>query len=298
VRQVALDMFPTFSKPLEGWTNYMDLDIKGLVTIGMGDLIDPWTSDIASLPWLNDSDDSPTDPDHVKEQWDLVKSRTDLAQLGGGHFKGLTDVHLSDDGIKQVIAKRLALNEDQFRQTFPSYDDWPADAHLAINSFAWGRGPALPGMPGTQNYYPKFTAALQENPPNFNTAADECIMNPQVGTIILRNDANVHLFKDAAITQQNNLDPDHLSFTGWDGRTAQWDDPNPASGGGGTSTFRQAVSGIVGPAVVARGGGLGTAFVWIMGVAGLAVGGSMAYRAITGKAGHSPSVLQKRASSR
>lgn len=50
VRQAVLDVWNDFNRPLEGRVPYMYLDVKGLVTTGLGNLIDS-TADAEQLAW-------------------------------------------------------------------------------------------------------------------------------------------------------------------------------------------------------------------------------------------------------
>lgn len=253
MRQSAIDGFVVFSKRLEGWANWMHLDTLGLVSCGMGNKCDasdtPSCTDPAScaliLPWLTGPSGPPGDPTNdtgspadeatVRSNWQTVKARQDLCNVhdGGACWRPLTNIHLSDDGIKQFVTQQIAANEVGIRQAFPNYDNWPADAQLAIMSMAWARGAVFPGF--GQNRYPKLTASLQQG--DFATAATQCLVNPNVGTIVLRNAANAHLFNNAATTQTNGLDLDHLSFQGWDSNGAAiWDDPIAGDGSSSNTT--------------------------------------------------------------
>src|SRR5580704_1499007 len=50
------DIFPNFSKQFEGRVGWMYLDVKGLVTIGVGNLIDPLPAAVG-LPFVHRADE-------------------------------------------------------------------------------------------------------------------------------------------------------------------------------------------------------------------------------------------------
>jgi hypothetical protein len=205
---------PGFPTNLEGVTNFLYLDVgdktdpsvPGKVHAGVGDLLDPIELALP-LPWLNNADNSSASQDTIRAQWQLVKSRQDLKSKGGMAYQGLTSIHLSPDGIKDLSASKLAQNETYILQTFPAYPSWPADGQLGILSLAWGRGPSFPGS--GKNAFPKLTAALQKTPPDFLTASVESSMYNGAPA---RNAANATLFANADAVQKAGSDPDVLWF--------------------------------------------------------------------------------------
>ena len=213
---------PPFKVNLEGYLTFMYLDVgditdpskPGLVTTGMGNLIDPIELAL-SLPWVN-PDGSPASQDVIRSQWQAVKSRQDMKSGGGSAYEKLTTIRLTVDGVKTLIARKLLANEDALLKQFPSYPSWNSDAQLGIHSLSWARGP--------NNYsgaYPSFYKALNQSPPDFTTAAKESRMYNGTKE---RNDANFKLFQNAAAVQTQGLDPDILWYPG-----------EPGSGGVGSS---------------------------------------------------------------
>lgn len=177
----------------------MYLDVLGLVTTGIGNLIDT-PDDALSLEWLR-SDGSVATRREVAAEWTAVKARKDLAQRGGGAFKAITRLRLSDAGLHDLFNRTLDRMARQLATRFPGFDDWPADAQLATISMAWACGPAF--------RFPKLAAAL--NAGDFATAAVECKMN-EAGNPGLkpRNAANRLLYENAAAVVARDLDPELL----------------------------------------------------------------------------------------
>ena len=201
------DIFPSFSTTYEGRLNFMYLDIKQLVTTGIGNLIDP-ISLALPLPWTPKSDPGrAATPDEVTAEWNLVKSDPDgRSQRGGAAFGSVTTLQLSDAAIDDLVVQKLNGMAAflQQRAEFAAFEDWPADAQLGLLSMAWAMGPGF--------QFPKFQAACASL--DFTTAASECQMS-ETGNAGLhrRNEANRQLFLAAADAVAGNLDPNevHLS---------------------------------------------------------------------------------------
>jgi hypothetical protein len=191
--------FPAFSTMFEGRVPYMYLDIKGLVTVGVGNLIDPVEVAQAlpfrfkNKPGIN-APGSPATADQIAVEWQTIKNDPTLATKGYKACEPIITLELSDDAIDSLILDRLMHNESFLKRQpwFQGFDTWPADAQLALLSMAWAMGPAGPGA------FPNFRVACQNL--DFSKAAAECKMN-EVGNpgLIPRNQANFTLFSNAAI---------------------------------------------------------------------------------------------------
>jgi hypothetical protein len=188
-------VFPAFSTKFEGRVTYMYLDIKGLVTIGVGNLIDP-VSAAQALPFVfkNNPAGPAATADQIAREWQTLKNDPSLAVKGYLACGPLTQLELSDNTIDVLIVQRLTQNEGFMKRQpwFQQFDQWPADAQLGLLSMAWAMGPAGPGG------FPKFRAACQSL--DFGSASQECKMN-EAGNpgVVPRNQANATLFSNAAI---------------------------------------------------------------------------------------------------
>ena len=69
-------IFPEFSRKFEGYVNWMYLDVKTLITVGVGNLIDP-VSLAVNLPFTK-KDGTKASQDEIKAEWTQLKSRTEL----------------------------------------------------------------------------------------------------------------------------------------------------------------------------------------------------------------------------
>lgn len=222
-----------FNRPLEGRVDYMYLDVKGLVSTGVGNLIDATRAPLTAptdaeraqshaiaegLDW-HDSDGSSATAEVVDGAWDTVKARMDLASHGGGAFRDLTTLRLTDDEIDRVVFAKLDEMESVLkgRTPFADYDNWPADAQLGLLSMAWGMGPAFD--------FPRFQGFVAAG--DWDSAADECRFNPEVGTIVLRNDRDQQLFRNAAAVLAGGYDPEVLVFPATEPSGTRPTDPQP-----------------------------------------------------------------------
>lgn len=212
MRTAVAAAFFAFSTKFEGAVPFLYLDIKCYVTTAVGNLVDPVHLAL-DLPLLHE-DNSPATRRDIFAEWTVVKARRDLAPCGGMAFQKITRLHLSPEGIKQVVLAKLGQVDGYLGQRFPEYENWPADAQLGVLSLAWAMGPAF--------YFPRFSAAVKVQ--DFNPAAVECRMdathNPGLRP---RNEANVILFQNAAAVIASGADPDLLR---WPERFAS-EDPNP-----------------------------------------------------------------------
>ncbi len=196
MRPTVAARFRAFNEPFEGVVKFMYLDVKGLVTIGVGNLIDPVSVALA-LPFR-----LKTKPGavgriatraEIEAEWKLIKGKTDLARLGHRACAAVTTLELDDTAINQIIRTRLAQNESFLKRQKPfvKFDEWPADAQMALLSMAWAMGPGF--STGWINFHPACERM------DFDKAAANCKIseagNPGVAP---RNRANVHLFKNGA----------------------------------------------------------------------------------------------------
>lgn len=206
------DGFVAFTTPLEGCLPFMYLDVRGLVTTGIGNLIDP-VAYALHLPFLRD-DGTPATASEIEAEWRLVKSRSDLKMHGGKAYAILTQLRLSDEGIEALVARKLAQNDQHIAARFSEWESWPADAQMAVHSMAWACGPGF--------HFPMLEAAIKAQ--NFTMASLECTIN-ETGNPGLkpRNAANRVLFKNAARVLEDNLDPEVLY---WPEDLAKRSDPD------------------------------------------------------------------------
>lgn len=183
-------IFPEFTAKFEGRVPWMYQDVKGLVTVGLGCLIDP-ACNAQGLPWVHISDGHPASTGEIDLEWIRIKRAKGLAKKGHLAAALLVRLKLTDEGIDILACVRLDKNEQFLKKFFPDFESWPADAQLGVFSMAWAMGADFVLQ------FPKFSAACKER--NWTAAAEHCLMkstnNPG---LIPRNKANVKLFTTAA----------------------------------------------------------------------------------------------------
>jgi len=201
--------FRAFNEPFEGVVPWMYLDVKGLVTVGVGNLIDPLGLAV-QLPFrLRANPVVAASAEQIAEEWRRIKSSPELAKAGYRASEPLTQLMLDDAGIDALIAQRLAGNEAILNKypSFREFDSWPADAQLGLLSMAWALGPGGPAA------FPHFAAACGNQ--DFTGAAANCAINENGNPgVAPRNRANRTLFRNAAavLTGGNSYDPAALHF--------------------------------------------------------------------------------------
>jgi hypothetical protein len=210
----VIDAWHTFSTPLEGRVPHMYLDILGLITCGVGNLIDgsqnkanptPWAPALA-LPWKRDSDGGLANDYEVRAAWSALKARQDLARRGVSHARALTKLHLDDADIDALVAQKLAENEAFITANyFYNFASFPADAQIAIMSMAWAVGPGFPLK------FPRFRAAVEAE--NWLAARENCTIREEGNPgVVPRNRANRVCFANAAIVVAEHMALDILRW--------------------------------------------------------------------------------------
>src|SRR5208283_3890003 len=94
--------FRAFNTSFEGLVPYMYLDIKGLVNVAVGNLVDP-VEMAQALPFRFKNGPgvaapgSPATPDQIAAEWQILKNDPSLAAEGYKACASITRLELSDD---------------------------------------------------------------------------------------------------------------------------------------------------------------------------------------------------------
>ena len=200
--------FRGFNEPFEGVVFWMYLDVRGLVTIGVGNLIDPVEVALA-LPFHSlTTPATMATTAQISEEWHRIKGDPTLAAKGYKACASLTHLRLDETAVDTLVAKHLVENEARLKKNsaFGQFDAWPADAQLGLLSMAWALGSGGPSA------FPRFSAACRKQ--DFATAAQECTMSEQGNAgVAPRNRANRVLFRNAAIVKAGGgYDPARLYY--------------------------------------------------------------------------------------
>jgi hypothetical protein len=203
-----------FLKQYEGKVNFMYLDVKGLVTVGVGHLIDP-VNQALKLEFRRKGGNSPVSAGEITTEWQTVKSKRELIPKGGEAFAAVTSLELSDNGIKLMVASHANGIEEYIKKNasaskfYADFDNWPADAQLAFMGVAWG------GIPIPQFGWHKFPEACRVQ--DWDIAAAECKITSPIAAG--RNDAHKMMFLNAAAVQSNGDDITQLAWPNRRGKT-------------------------------------------------------------------------------
>lgn len=208
IRPSIRAIFPAFSMRFEGRVNWMYLDVKGLVTTGIGCLLKTPEQALA-LPWRKRSTGALATHTEIVEEWNRIKAATWLAEAG---FRAAGDnvarLYLRDEAVDALMIERLDKSEAWLRRIFPNWDTFPADAQLGILSMAWAMGADFP------TDWPKFTAAARAG--NWWICADECKMREEGNAgIVPRNLADRALFLCAAVADSPTAYPGYAEDVHW-----------------------------------------------------------------------------------
>ena len=172
-----------FSTTFEGRVPWMYLDIRGLVTIGIGNLIDP-ISEALRLDMVK-PDGKPASESDIRQEWTLVKSLQKLAPQGHRSFEKLAQLRMTDNAIETMVLSKLDRNDRFLANRFRGWEDMPASAQMGVHSMSWAMGPAFS--------FPRFQKALMAG--DWRTCANECRMDDSKNPgLTPRNKANEKLF--------------------------------------------------------------------------------------------------------
>lgn len=201
MRPVVRYCFVAFSARFEGVCKWMYLDIDGAVTTAIGNLIDPLPAVLP--PFVRRSDGAPATRAEIVAEWQRVKAHPTAARAGAYALESFTALRLTDDGVAEVVRRKLDEMDAHVARRFPGYEGWPADAQLATLSLAWACGPAF--------RFPSLERALHGE--DFAAASRECRMDDSANPgLTPRNAANRGLFANAARIVAEGLDYDELHY--------------------------------------------------------------------------------------
>lgn len=201
MRDAVRNAFVAYSKPFESCVHYPYLDVKGLATVGIGDLEEP-LSEFQKLPFARGVGGPKCCAAEIQAAyWKLKHCGLD-PKAGGAQYEAVTDLRLSDDDITNIVATKLAQIEAVLITLLPNFAQAPADAQLAVLSMAWALGAYFPKQ------WPKFSAAFRAA--KWGVCDQEC--QPSAAEMKANNDsfrkrvASWHqLFKNAAVSTDPNV---------------------------------------------------------------------------------------------
>jgi hypothetical protein len=172
-------------------------DHLGLVSIGIGNLIDPVSLALAvpgyGAHYHDKRDpDAPVTEEQISADWTRVKNDPSL-RGNWADAEGPTMLRLDPDSIRILVARKVAEFETYMVShvaAFANFANWPADAQLGLLSMAWAMGPAF----ADQGRWPNFRGSCTAE--DWLGAAANCRMAND--WLVKRNAVNRGLFRNAA----------------------------------------------------------------------------------------------------
>jgi GH24 family phage-related lysozyme (muramidase) len=202
MRPVVQKRIISFNTQHEGYIHHMYLDVKGLVTVGVGNLLASAAAATA-LPFTHGLNGSPASSGEKSAAWNTVRAAPagrPVSKDGKDSYGALTDLRLTKAAIdKLVLDKAMAL--DALNPIdFPAYPSFCADAQLGLLSMRW---------PGSWHTFPTFQGHVKNG--RWFGAARECFFD-ETGNSGLksRNKDNRWLFSLAGRVAGMGLDPGTL----------------------------------------------------------------------------------------
>jgi GH24 family phage-related lysozyme (muramidase) len=198
MHQSVRDTFVDFTTTFEGRVSTMYLDVLGLVTIGLGCLIDPITAAV-SLPFVRRKTGEKANPTEITAEWRNIKSQPHLAKLHWKFAAAQCKLELEQEEIDLLALHRLDMNNATLLRFLPDFEDWPADAQLATHSMTWAMGAGFMAPHGASKGFPLWWRAAKKQ--DWEQCALQCTINPKGNPgVIPRNVADRHLFAAALTT--------------------------------------------------------------------------------------------------
>ena len=175
--------FPEWVARFEGSVPTLYQDTKGLVTVGVGNLVDPVLRAVP-LPFQR-PDGTLAGEEEIAAEWARVKALP--PGLVARRYATPDALRLSPEAIDALVRSQLEANVERLKRSFPDLDSYPDPAVLAIFGMAWAMGAGFAAA------WPKFSAAVRAR--RWRDAADQCrIRDANVD----RNEAHRALFLEAA----------------------------------------------------------------------------------------------------
>lgn len=197
MRLAAEQAFERLTRKFEGYEPGMYLDVKGLVTVGYGFLVDdedPTKSSSESakkLKFIHKFSGMLALASEIDDEWRTVKSLQDHTQYDPKWWQDRATLILPNFEMTRELISRKNSMETYLRlnPSFKRWDEYPAGAQLALMSMSWAMGPAMEQFPRFRSYMSQML---------FTLAATECKMDATHNPgIKIRNAANVEMLVDA-----------------------------------------------------------------------------------------------------
>lgn len=196
--------WPAMCRFYEGVTTWMYLDTKGLVTTGVGFLVDT-IAGAQALPWLK-KDGTRASAGEIQTEWKRVKAQQAWKKYNGLNavWRNSAVLHLDMATVDRLLLAKTAEFWTRLARTISALEAFPADAQLALMDESWQNGPAF--LDANTSWVGTRAAVIAQD---WAAAASHV---PGTGA---RADRRKRLFTNAATVVRLGLDRDQL----WDNVT-------------------------------------------------------------------------------
>jgi GH24 family phage-related lysozyme (muramidase) len=171
----------------EGIVPWMYLDTRGLVTVGVGEML-PNAAQAETLAFV-DSDGQPSTPEAIAADYGRVMSL--IPSKVAAFYRSPTSPILPHGAIDTLLMNHLAFFDTQLNTRFPAYPSFPDAAKLGLLDMIYNLG-----VTGLFRNFPKFMQCVQNQ--DWVGAAAQCHRN---GPSLTRNEWTRQQFLAAAIPQ-------------------------------------------------------------------------------------------------
>lgn len=141
-------------KEYEGSVSHMYLDSVGLVTVGIGSLLQR-AEDAQKLPFMVRDSGAPANAEQILHEWELLAAMQQN-NYAASYFKRFTDLELSDEAIAQQTIDHLEHFYDGLVREVDGFDDFPEASKKAIMDMTFNLG-----LNGVVRKFPKFITAFR-----------------------------------------------------------------------------------------------------------------------------------------
>lgn len=200
LREAVRQVFYDFNAPLEGVIPFYYSDVRKLVTIGVGNLVDP--IDVALALPMRRPDGTLASTAEKRKEWLTVKHDSRAPRGGAPYARKITTLRLPEADIRALVEQRLTDMATDLGKRLPDFGRYVADVQLALLSMAWAMGTGFVAK------FPKFIRAIKAG--DWVAAADQGVISTVGNPGIAPRNARNRALLLAAV---NVTDPDVL--LGW-----------------------------------------------------------------------------------
>jgi GH24 family phage-related lysozyme (muramidase) len=153
-------------EPSEGNVSHMYLDTKGLVTVGIGNML-PSAAAAQALPFIDRDTRNRATAAQIATDFASVESQPD--SKASKYYRQFTKLDLPSVDVDSLFRARVDEFVGQLKAAYPQFDSYPAGAKLALLDLVFNMGI---GKLKSHTEWPKLNAAIAKQ--DWITAASEC----------------------------------------------------------------------------------------------------------------------------